>query len=83
MLILLIFCSFLFGQSIDYPESKKGEQVDDYFGVKVEDPYRWLEDDNSTETAGWVKAQNEVTFKYLEKIPNNREIEYITMENYR
>jgi prolyl oligopeptidase len=66
VLILLIFCSFLYSQSIDYPESKKDDQVDDYFGVKVQDPYRWLEDDTSKETAEWVKAQNAVTFNYLD-----------------
>jgi prolyl oligopeptidase len=74
VLILLIFCSFLYSQSIDYPESKKGDQVDDYFGVKVQDPYRWLEDDTSKETAEWVKAQNAVTFNYLEQIPFREKI---------
>jgi len=68
-LILFILSSFLYGQSIEYPVSKKVDHVDDYFGVKVEDPYRWLEDDNSEETKDWVKAQNQVTFNYLEEIP--------------
>lgn len=54
---------------INYPITKKVAQVDTYFGVEVADPYRWLEDDNSPETAEWVKAQNEVTFAYLESIP--------------
>ena len=54
---------------ITYPESKKVEQVDDYFGTKVPDPYRWLEDDNSAETKAWVAAQNRVTFAYLDSIP--------------
>ncbi len=66
--------SCFFNQSINYPVSKKVEQVDNYFGVKVEDPYRWLEDDNSSETNEWVKAQNEVTFNYLEKIPFREKI---------
>jgi len=52
-----------------YPETRKDAQVDDYFGRKVADPYRWLEDDNSAETAAWVEAQNKVTFDYLAKIP--------------
>ncbi len=52
-----------------YPATKKVEQVDDYFGTKVADPYRWLEDDRSEETAKWVQAQNAVTFGYLGKIP--------------
>src|SRR6476620_10672670 len=57
------------GSQIRYPETRKGDQVDDYFGRKVADPYRWLEDDNSAETAAWVEAQNKVTFDYLAKIP--------------
>jgi prolyl oligopeptidase len=52
-----------------YPDTKKIEQIDDYFGIQVEDPYRWLEDDLSDETAEWVKEQNEVTFGYLDHIP--------------
>jgi len=52
-----------------YPETAKGDVVDDYHGTEVPDPYRWLEDDMSDETAAWVKAQNEVTFSYLESIP--------------
>ena len=54
---------------LDYPETRKGDQVDEYFGTKIPDPYRWLEDDMSVETAAWVQAQNEVTFHYLEQIP--------------
>ena len=54
---------------LNYPESKKVDHVDEYFGVKVPDPYRWLEDENSEETKAWVAAQNELTFGYLEKIP--------------
>lgn len=54
---------------IKYPETKKVDQVDTYFGVEVPDPYRWLEDDNSEETAQWVDAQNKVTSQYLSLIP--------------
>ncbi len=54
---------------ITYPETAKGTVVDEYFGTKVADPYRWLEDDLSEQTAAWVKAQNKVTFDYLGKIP--------------
>ena len=54
---------------LKYPETKKVDTVTDYFGTKVKDPYRWLEDDRSEETENWVKAQNKVTFNYLEKIP--------------
>ena len=52
-----------------YPKTRKVDHVDTYHGVQVADPYRWLEDDRSAETAEWVKAQNAVTFGYLEKIP--------------
>ena len=54
---------------LDYPITDKGYVVDNYFGIVVSDPYRWLEDDNSEETKAWVKAQNAVTFGYLETIP--------------
>ena len=64
-----------FGQNkIQYPETKKGETVDVYFDTKVSDPYRWLEDDKSAETGAWVKAQNEVTYAYLDKIPFRNEL---------
>lgn len=53
----------------NYPETKKGNQVDDYFGEKIADPYRWLEDDLAEDTKSWVEAQNEVTFGYLNQIP--------------
>jgi prolyl oligopeptidase len=56
-------------EALVYPETKKVEQIDEYFGTLVEDPYRWLENDTSTETAEWVAAQNKLTFGYLEKIP--------------
>lgn len=59
---------------IQYPETKKGETVDVYFDTKVSDPYRWLEDDKSAETGAWVKAQNEVTYGYLDKIPFREEL---------
>ncbi len=63
-----------FGQSqktntLQYPQTKKGETVDVYFDTKVSDPYRWLEDDRSAETADWVKEQNKVTYDYLGQIP--------------
>ncbi|MCM2679933.1 prolyl oligopeptidase family serine peptidase [Echinimonas agarilytica] len=54
---------------ISYPDTRKDDVVDSYFGVEVADPYRWLEDDRSAETAAWVKAENKVTFDYLEQIP--------------
>jgi prolyl oligopeptidase len=59
---------------ISYPESKKVNQVDDYFGTKVADPYRWLEDADSPETRAWIEAQNKVTFSFLEQIPARERI---------
>jgi prolyl oligopeptidase len=54
---------------LEYPNTLKGDVVDNYFGTEVADPYRWLEDDLSAETAAWVEAQNKVTFDYLKQIP--------------
>lgn len=59
---------------IEYPKTKKVEQIDEYHGVKIADPYRWLEDDNSAETKKWVEAQNKVTFGYLNTIPEREQL---------
>lgn len=61
-------------QKFDYPVTKKVDHVDDYNGTKVADPYRWLEDDHSAETAKWVEAENKVTFAYLDKIPYRKQL---------
>jgi prolyl oligopeptidase len=69
--IIFLFSSIITAQNsnMKYPNTKKGETIDNYFGTDVPDPYRWLEDDRSEETEAWVKAENEVTFNYLNKIP--------------
>jgi prolyl oligopeptidase len=54
---------------VAYPVSNKGAQIDDYHGVKVADPYRWLEDANSAETRAWVDSQNKLTQGFLSQIP--------------
>lgn len=77
----LIICSLsilsfneLFSQKITYPATRKSNQIDDYHGEKVADPYRWLEDDNAEETKKWVEEQNKVTFGYLQSIPFRQKI---------
>lgn len=62
-------------QQMEYPQTEKRDSFSVYFGTKIEDPYRWLEDDLSEETADWVKAQNKVTFDYLSKIHSRDMIE--------
>src|ERR1043166_1137659 len=64
------------GGGLKYPETQRGDTVDDYHGTKVADPYRWLEADvrESKEVAGWVAKQNEVTFAYLKAIPEREAI---------
>jgi len=73
VVFILITTSMLTAQNsnmtVKYPETKKINHVDNYFGTEVQDPYRWLEDDRSAETEAWVKAENKVTFSYLDKIP--------------
>ena len=50
---------------MNYPITKKVDTITDYFGTKIKDPYRWLEDDRSEETGQWVADQNKVTHNYL------------------
>lgn len=79
LLIAIAMCTtalvgFAQPQKIVYPKTAKGNTVDEYFGVKVADPYRWLENDTSAATANWVKAENKVTNTYLAKIPYRQAI---------
>lgn len=55
--------------AVKYPEATRGDVMDDYFGAKVADPYRWLEDVDSKETKAWVAAQNRLSLPYLAKLP--------------
>ena len=61
-------------EKMNYPQTRMDNTVDTYFGTQVADPYRWLEDDRSAETAQWVKTQNDFTFGYLSKIPYRQAI---------
>ncbi len=72
LITLMMSCS---DKPTTYPETKKNGVVDDYFGTQVPDPYRWLEDDNSKETAAWVNNQNKSTQTYLDSIPYRKDIE--------
>lgn len=60
--------------TVKYPETATANTTDNYFGEEVKDPYRWLEDDQSSETEAWVKSQNQVTFGYLDQIPYRNEL---------
>ncbi len=67
--VLIVFVYSCQNANYNYPETKKVDTVDTYFGTEVADPYRWLENDTAKEVKQWVKAQNKVTFDYLEQIP--------------
>jgi prolyl oligopeptidase len=69
LLLPALFVACIAQAQVKYPETKKENVVDDYHGVKVGDPYRWLEDDNSADTKDWVQRENAVTSDYLSKIP--------------
>ena len=74
MLILVVLAAFsaaalVHAQRLRYPPTPKGDVVDDYFGTKVADPYRWMEDLDSKAVAEWIAAQNAVTFRYLDSLP--------------
>ncbi len=62
---LMLTSAAVFAQGSTYPDTRRADQTDTHHGVKVADPYRWLEDDNSAETKEWVKAQNAITDKHL------------------
>jgi prolyl oligopeptidase len=69
--IILVVANVVQGQSqrLPYPMPRKSDVVDDYFGTKVADPYRWMEDLDSSEVVDWVAVENKLTFDYLERLP--------------
>jgi prolyl oligopeptidase len=75
--ILVASTSFAQDTTLVYPETRTVPQVDDFHGTKVDDPYRWLEDDvrESDDVAAWVDAQNKLTFDYLKQLPGRDRIE--------
>ena len=73
-LLFTAACSNDSGEIV-YPETRQGDDTDTYFGTEVADPYRWLEDDRSDETADWVSRQNDLTFGYLNRIPFRSQVE--------
>ena len=68
LLLCLMPASNIPAQPPSYPATRRQDITDEYHGVKIADPYRWLEDDNSDETQAWVRAQNEVTSGFLEDV---------------
>jgi len=74
MLCLLAGISQQMIKTNNYPEARKSDQTDDYHGVKVADPYRWLEDLDSAETRAWVEGENKLAFGFLESIPQRTSI---------
>src|SRR5437879_2239037 len=67
--IVCVFVLAAMAQSIKSPQPRKGDTVNDYFGTRVADPYRWMEDLNSPELKQWIDAENAITFKYLDGVP--------------
>ena len=83
LITLIMLLSFPLSAQVKYPKTKKKGQKDVYFDVKVKDPYRWLEDDKSSETAEWVKNQNKATQDYLSKIPYRDSIRHTLVNMWR
>ena len=69
LIAMTLATSYAAAQQLQYPKTQKDGTTDQYFGTSVSDPYRWLENDTSQQTAAWVEAQNRVTAGYLSRIP--------------
>ncbi|HUR11011.1 MAG TPA: prolyl oligopeptidase family serine peptidase, partial [Flavitalea sp.] len=78
----LLLSSTVSSGQLQYPQTRKTDQTDDYHGLKVADPYRWLENDTSADTKAWVQEQNKITFDYLEKIPYRQQMKKRIEEVY-
>ncbi len=70
VLFLLLTIGTTMAKNYEYPEAAKDKTMDDYFGTKVADPYRWLENVDSPETVAWIKKENTISLPYLEKLPS-------------
>ena len=73
-ILAFLFTSLSAQNGFDYPKPKKVDQVDDYHGIKVSDPYRWMEDSKSPELQSWIEAENKITEAYLASIPEREKI---------
>ena len=80
LILSVLLSATAIAQTMSTPPTRKSDHVDTYHGVKVADPYRWLEDDNSEETKAWVKAQNTVTDKYLASLPQREPVKKLYKE---
>lgn len=84
LILMMVFCNnqqpVVQALKISYPESKKGNVTDNYWGTIIDDPYQWLENDSSAETKAWIEKQNKLTDNYLSKIPFLPEIKRQLLE---
>ena len=74
LVLLALFFTSVMAQTFTYPKAKKVDQVDDYHGTKIADPYRWLENPDAPDSRAWIEAQNKLTFGFLDQIPERAQI---------
>src|SRR5580693_2007072 len=75
ILFLLLTIGTTMAKNFEYPEAAKDSTVDDYYGTKVADPYRWLENSDSPETVAWINQENALSSPYLEKLPDREDFQ--------
>ncbi|MBP7416876.1 MAG: hypothetical protein KA831_09505, partial [Pyrinomonadaceae bacterium] len=77
-LFFLVICAFLTSavpaQKFDYPKPRRGDQVDNFHGTSVADPYRWMEDTETAEMKSWIEAENKITDAYIQSVPQRAKI---------